>query len=276
MSGPQLFADYRQPNGRSLARYSIVYGPLYSRRRGFSLGINLFPILNTCSFDCVYCYTGGANIKTSAPREGAYPVDSGLLRRALEEAFKAIGSDVYRLEAVDFAGNGEPTLHPYFSMLVAEARRVLREYGLKASLGVLTNSTRLCSPGVREALTLLDHVEAKLDSVVEWKFLAINRPDPLVRLSDILECLRLVRGYTPASIAVQTFLLEDAWFNNYEIMDAEKLGAELARIMPDIVNLYTAYAPPKVKSVKRVPAAVMESFAAVLRAYGLKVRVFPE
>lgn len=272
----KLFADYRSPSGRGMSRFSVVYGPFYSRRRGFSLGVNPFPGVNVCSFDCIYCFRGGPNNKTLAPMRGSHDVTVELLRRALSEAFSVLGDEVYRLEAVDFSGNGEPTLHPRFSELVVEARRLLEEYGVKASLGVITNSTRLCSPSVRDALAVLDHIEAKLDSVVGWKFIRVNRPEPATRLIDVLSCLRVVRGYTPARIAIQVLLLEEDGFRNYELLDAEAMAAELAQIEPDIVHLYTSYAPPKTRTVKKAPSRAMERFASVLRSHGLKVRVFPE
>jgi wyosine [tRNA(Phe)-imidazoG37] synthetase (radical SAM superfamily) len=37
----------------------IIYGPVASRRLGFSLGINLLPPREKpCTFDCVYCQYG--------------------------------------------------------------------------------------------------------------------------------------------------------------------------------------------------------------------------
>jgi wyosine [tRNA(Phe)-imidazoG37] synthetase (radical SAM superfamily) len=272
----RLFADYRAPGGRELARFSIVYGPLRSRRRGLSLGINTFPGLNVCSFRCVYCFRGGANIKTLEPMQGSYNVTPSLLRRALVEALDSLGDEAYRLEAIDFSGNGEPTLHPQFSELVEVARSVIRDYELKASLGVITNSTRLCSPRTRRALDLLDHVEAKLDTVIEWKYELINQPEPAARLGDVLECLRLLRGLTPARVAVQTMLLEYGGVRNYGLEDAEAMSLELSLIEPDIVHLYTSYAPTRVKEVRRAPRAAMEAFAEVLKSRGLKVMVYPE
>ncbi len=271
-----MFVDYRKPGGRGLARFSIVYGPLHSRRRGYSLGINTFPGLNVCSFHCVYCFRGGANVRTLEPMQGSYKVTPSLLRRALVDALEALGDEAYKLEAIDFSGNGEPTLHPLFSELVTEARSVIREYGLKASLGVITNSTRLCSPQTRKALDLLEHIEAKLDTVIDWKYVLINQPEPSARLSDVLGCLRLLRGLTPASVAIQTMLLEFRGVKNYELGDAEAMAMELSRIEPNIVHLYTAYAPTRLREVRRAPRTAMEAFAEVLESRGLKVGVYPE
>jgi wyosine [tRNA(Phe)-imidazoG37] synthetase (radical SAM superfamily) len=41
----------------SEAPYCYVFGPVYSRRLGRSLGVDLVPF-KTCSYDCVYCQLG--------------------------------------------------------------------------------------------------------------------------------------------------------------------------------------------------------------------------
>ncbi|MCK4224283.1 MAG: hypothetical protein KAX39_03820 [candidate division Zixibacteria bacterium] len=44
----------------------IVYGPVNSRRLGFSLGINLLPTnYKLCTFSCLYCHYGWTKIHTN-------------------------------------------------------------------------------------------------------------------------------------------------------------------------------------------------------------------
>ena len=41
----------------------VVFGPVYSRRLGISLGINLLPTgLKYCTFNCIYCECGWTKI----------------------------------------------------------------------------------------------------------------------------------------------------------------------------------------------------------------------
>lgn len=54
-----------------MLREKLVFGPIFSRRLGSSLGINLLPEEGKlCNFDCVYCECGwnkdGRGDKTSA------------------------------------------------------------------------------------------------------------------------------------------------------------------------------------------------------------------
>ena len=42
-----------------MMREETVFGPIYSRRLGRSLGINLLPTKGKiCNFDCIYCECG--------------------------------------------------------------------------------------------------------------------------------------------------------------------------------------------------------------------------
>ena len=42
---------------------SIIFGPIQSRRLGFSLGINLLPVNSKlCNFNCVYCECGWTDL----------------------------------------------------------------------------------------------------------------------------------------------------------------------------------------------------------------------
>jgi len=270
------FADYRSPGGRALSRIAIIYGPLMSRRRGLSLGINLFPGLSVCSFNCVYCFRGGAHIHVPWVYSAEARVTPSDVVDALATALRRIGNEAERLRSIDFSGNGEPTLHPRFAETVRAVREFIEDKGLSVSLGLFTNATRLCSPGVLEALAYLDHVEAKLDAAQEWKLQAINQPSKGISLDNILECLSMLRGRFHGEIALQVLLLGFDAINNYGCSDAEALARAATRIQPDVINLYTAYAPPRLSSVEKAPREIMERYATILRKYGLRVRVFPE
>jgi len=64
----------------------ITYGPLFSRRLGLSLGVNLLPTgYKLCSFDCVYCHYGRTEVKTLAPPPRDFPWTRDVLR-AIEAA----------------------------------------------------------------------------------------------------------------------------------------------------------------------------------------------
>lgn len=250
---------------------TFVYGPLKSRRRGLSLGIDLFPGAKVCSFDCVYCFRGPTLIKVLALRDPGLPTSQELeeeLRRALSEAGE--------VEAVDFSGNGEPTLHSRLSEFAEVVRRVVEELCPRASVGIFTNSSTLGLKSVAQALSELDHVEAKLDAVDEQKFQAINRPAGGVKVRDILRALRSFRREFSGTLAVQVMLVSYSGLQNYTPIDAEAMAEALRVVEPDEVHLYTAYRMPWASSVTSAPRERMMEFAEVLEEQGLRVKVYPE
>jgi len=60
---------------------SHIYGPVPSRRLGFSLGVDILPY-KTCSFDCVYCQLGRTGRKSG--RRGHYFSSRDILRQIKE------------------------------------------------------------------------------------------------------------------------------------------------------------------------------------------------
>jgi len=46
---------------------SLFYGPVLSRRFGYSLGIDIIPF-KICSYDCIYCQLGKTTKKTGVAK----------------------------------------------------------------------------------------------------------------------------------------------------------------------------------------------------------------
>jgi len=251
----------------------IVYGPFPSRRRGLSIGLNLFPCVKVCSFNCVYCFRGPTQVKIPLPEPGL-GVDGETLRRSLESALRALGGADAQIRAVDFSGNGEPTLHPGLGSLIAVVRSVLRAYGLNASVGIFTNSSTLILDEVVEVIAGLDHVEAKLDTAVDWKFKAINRPHRAVSLKSVVEGLKRLRRRFRGTLAVQVMLLGYGRVVNYTEQDAQLMAQTLAEVDPDVVHVYTVYRKPRLSNVYAAPVQVLNVYARILRESGLRVEVY--
>ncbi len=71
-------------------------------------------------------------------------------------------------------------------------------------------------------------------------------------------------------------LLDYKGLANYRPPEAERLVDLLAQLEPDVVHLYTTYAPTRLREARRAPARAMEALAALLRERGLRVNVYPE
>ncbi len=255
---------------------AVIYGPVQSRRRGRSLGINLFPIKKVCSFDCIYCLRGRTIIKIDKPDIKYLQVSVNQVINILREVLNKIETDT-----IDLSGNGEPTLYPYLEDLCSELRKICDEFKIR-SLGIFTNSSTLKYENVLKALRYVDHIEAKLDTALEEKFRIINRPCENIKLKDIVEGLLQVRKNLNCELAVQVLLLkyvsnDGKVIVNYSEEDAHNMANILQKIEPDIVNIYTIYRPVMTSHrIERPDVESVKIFSNVLESAGLKVRVFIE
>ncbi len=121
--------------------HEIVFGPpIHSRRLGISLGINLLPYDGKlCSFDCIYCECGfnkDFRTKTKLP-------DRMNVRAALENKLLSLLKEGVTPDVITFAGNGEPTMHPEFEVIVDDTVELRNIYFPDAKISVLTNGMHL-------------------------------------------------------------------------------------------------------------------------------------
>ena len=153
--------------------HSSVFGPIHSRRLGTSLGINLSPNDGkTCSFDCLYCEAG---FNAQGAGKSGIPSEEKVVRD-LEAKLREMKKNGENLDVITFSGNGEPTLHPKFDEIVDNVLRLRDTYFPKAKVSVLTNSTRIFTPKVANALKKVDNNILKLDSAIEQTMRLIDRP----------------------------------------------------------------------------------------------------
>lgn len=172
--------------------HSTIFGPIHSRRLGTSLGINLSPNDGkTCSFDCLYCEAGfnsqGAG-KSGLPSEEA-------VAEGLESKLREMKEKGENLDVITFSGNGEPTLHPRFPEIMDRVLALRDEYFPKAKVSVLTNSTRIFSTKVAEALKKADNNILKLDSALEDTMRLIDCPgDKNFTVKRVVDALKQFSG----------------------------------------------------------------------------------
>lgn len=244
---------------------SIVYGPLFSRRLGRSLGINLLPTgYKLCSFDCVYCHYGRTGVKALSPAARDFPWVREVLR-AVETALRKYPNVDY----LTFSGNGEPTLHPSFPAIIAAVRRLRDELSPGTKLALFSNATTAHRPHIREALALFDAPILKLDAGDPKTLARINRPAPEVKLEDILDGLKEVPGCIIQSVLV------DGRVSNVQGEPFEAWVAALAAIGPAQVQIYSTDYPVPEAGVERVLPYVLKRIAGeVEERTGIKVRAY--
>ncbi len=208
-----------------------LYGPVPSRRLGFSLGVDFIPF-KTCSLDCIYCQLGHVPEKTVARKD--YIPASEILSQIKEK----IDSGV-RIDYITFSGSGEPTLNTEIGKLILDIKRLT-----EIPVAVLTNSTLLQREDVREALLAADLVVPSLDAVTQDVFEKINRPHPSLRISDVIAGLKKFRQEFKGKIWIEVLLVKDI---NDSPSHLQKLKTVLTEIYPDKVQLNTVVRPPAEK-----------------------------
>jgi wyosine [tRNA(Phe)-imidazoG37] synthetase (radical SAM superfamily) len=233
------------PERRSEPNY--LYGPVPSRRLGYSLGVDILPF-KTCSLDCVYCQLG-TEPKTTVRRAEFVPA-----RAVLAQVRKAVASG-QRIDAITFSGSGEPTLNSGIGTIIRGIKRSTR-----IPVVVLTNSSCLTSPGVRRDLRQADIVVPSLDAADEAVFRKVNRPHAGLTAAGIVAGLAAFRREFPGQIWLEIMLVRGV---NDGPRHLRKLKAAAELIRPDRIQLNTVVRPPAVKSARPLGPAEMEKIRKV-------------
>lgn len=229
----------------------IIYGPVNSRRLGRSLGTNLLPTAyKLCSFDCVYCHYGRTGVKTLFPEERHFPSVKQVLD-AVEEALRTYPDINY----LTFSGNGEPTLHPYFPAIASAVCHLRDELRPDIKLAILSNSTTVHLPHIREALSVFDAPIMKLDAGDPRTLAAINRPASAVELEHIIEGLKEIPG-----LIIQSVLVEGK-VTNVRDEAFEAWLSTLSMIRPIRVQIYSTDRPVPEAGAQRVSPSALRRIA---------------
>ena len=205
-----------------------IYGPVPSRRLGFSLGIDIIPF-KTCSFDCIYCQLGKAQKKKIERKEYFDVVD------IISQIENILASD-RRIDFITFSGSGEPTLNLALKEIIREIKKIT-----KVSVAVLTNSSLLSREDVRQALQAADLVVPSLDAVTQAVFNKINRPHLSLKIEDIIQSLKFFRSQFKGLIWLEVMLVKGI---NDSTDHIKKLKGIIEEIGPDKVQLNTVIRPP--------------------------------
>jgi wyosine [tRNA(Phe)-imidazoG37] synthetase (radical SAM superfamily) len=211
----------------------IIYGPVRSRRLGRSLGINILPAeRKVCSFDCLYCQYGFSQGKTreeAGKETNCLPTVTGVLS-AVEGAVLNLPEPAAYLT---FSGNGEATLHPGFKEIVLGLRDIRDRLCPGSKTAILSNSSMVNDPLIREALALLDVRIMKLDAGTEEMFAHYNRPAKGITLEDTVAGLAALEDVTIQSLFTR------GPEGNFTQEHVSAWVGQVKKISPLFVQLYT-------------------------------------
>ncbi len=236
---------------KGLRSAHYIYGPVYSRRLGFSLGIDVISS-KICSFECVYCQLGKTSQKTIRRFKS---VNLYRFKKELKDALKRIG----RIDYITISGSGEPTLHRDLDVIIREAKKI--SLG-KIPVCVITNSSLLYRKDVREELTDADVIMPSLDAPTQEVFEIINRPHRGISFEKVIDGLVRLRDEYTGNIFLEVMLIKG--YNDrkdYAYMFREIIE----KIKPDKIFLTLPYRPAPLSKASLIPSdSVTRYFRKVL------------
>jgi wyosine [tRNA(Phe)-imidazoG37] synthetase (radical SAM superfamily) len=251
---------------------NIVFGPVYSRRLGVSLGINLLPNNSKyCNFNCIYCECGWTEIKKG---EKIILPNREELTTRLTNKLKDLKGTVNEPDTITFAGNGEPTIHPDFPGIIDDTIKIRDKYAPKAQISVLSNASMLRKPKVVEALKKIELNIQKLDSGIENTFNLINQTAKGLSFDKIVDGLLAFEG----KIIVQTLFLRGDYNGNYiDNTTPEEIDAWLKilkKINPEYVMIYPIDRGTPAKNLQKIPEEQLNEIAAQVEKEGIRTKVY--
>ena len=215
-----------------MLREKLVFGPIFSRRLGSSLGINLLPENGKiCNFDCVYCECGW---NKDGRDDSRLPLPEEL-RRELEAKLSECKSAGTSIDSITFSGDGEPTLNPHFPEMIDITLELRDKYFPDSVISVLTNATRICRKEVREALMKVDNPILKLDAASDRMVELINQPACDYSVNDIVQDMKLFGG----NFIMQTMFLRFPGFSTEEPENLKAWMDIVRETKPREVMVYT-------------------------------------
>ena len=252
--------------------HDVVFGPVRSRRLGLSLGINLLPLhTKYCSFNCIYCECGWTPPQTDNPP--GFP-SRGEVNLYLEQRLQQLKDESYLPDAITYAGNGEPTLHPDFAGIVDDTLALRDRYAPGAKVTVLSNASRIHVPAVFEALRKLDNNILKLDAGFEKMFILINNPVEPVLFSNLIENLKKFNG----NLIIQSMFLRGTYkgetVDNTTSGEVAEWLRHLVEIKPKMVMIYPIARETPVHNLVKIPVAELNAISEMVKTAGINVSVY--
>jgi wyosine [tRNA(Phe)-imidazoG37] synthetase (radical SAM superfamily) len=250
----------------------VIFGPVRSRRLGLSLGVNLLPLHSKyCSFNCIYCECGW-----TPPDQAKHPEfpSRAEVSMYLEQRLEELVNDDHLPDAITYAGNGEPTLHPEFAGIVDDTIALRDQFAPDAKVTVLSNSSMIQVPAVFQALQKLDNNILKLDAGSAYLFNMINNPVEPVEFTGLIENLKKFQG----NLIIQSMFLRGNFkghvVDNTTNNEVSEWIRHLVEINPKLVMIYPIARATPVHNLEKIGLHELEEIAEKVRKAGLKVQVY--
>lgn len=248
-----------------MLREDTVFGPIFSRRLGTSLGINLLPEHGKiCNFDCIYCECGwnrdgrGDTLLPTAEK----------VRGDLERMLQKLQNEGTNVDSITFSGDGEPTLNPQFAEIIDDTLALRDRYAATAKVSVLSNATRVGDDSVFAALRKVDNPIMKIDAPTNELVRKINNPQGDYDVRRVVEALRRFEG----NFILQWCMLRSASFDSTSAEVVQGMMQIVRELHPRELMVYTIDRPTPAEGLTKVTVDEMRSLLAPLLAEGFAIQ----
>jgi wyosine [tRNA(Phe)-imidazoG37] synthetase (radical SAM superfamily) len=225
--------------------YKYIFGPVPSRRLGYSLGVDLVPF-KTCSFDCIYCQLGKTTLKTAERKEFVSSAE-------IVDELKIKLNENIAIDYITLSGSGEPTLYSDLGGLIKEIRKMTNK-----PLAVLTNGSILWDKAVVKGLQDADLVIPSLDAGSRDVYQQVNRPCKGLGFEKVVKGIIDFSAEFRNKIWLEVFLVNGINTNPKAVGDINSI---IKIINPAKIQLNTVKRPPLESFALSVPEKDMLELA---------------
>ncbi len=215
----------------------IAFGPIPTRRLGYSLGINNIPP-KYCSYSCVYCQVGKA-VRMDIQRKEFYSPQE--IADQVTEKVRLAKRNNGRIDYLSFVPDGEPTLDLNLGATIQKLK------SLDIPVAVITNGSLLWREDVQQELMDVNWISVKVDAhtIPVWK--RVNHPVKTLDYPVMLSGIGAFRKQFRGKFTTETMLVKGLNDSENEI---NAIARFIAGVGPDTAYLAIPTRPPAVKSVR--------------------------
>lgn len=251
-----------------MLREETVFGPIFSRRLGTSLGINLLPEKGKiCNFDCIYCECGW----NKDGRDDTVIPTAAKVSADLENMLVRLQKQGTKVDSITFSGDGEPTINPAFPQIIDDTLRLRDELAPTAKVSVLSNATRAHLPEVFHALSKVDNPIMKIDAPTNALIEKVNKPAPGYDIARVVEALEQFQG----NFVLQTCMLRSKEYD-FDSSRPEVLDGWMdivRRLRPREIMVYTIDRPTPAQGLEKFTVEEMTALVQPLIDEGFRLQI---
>jgi len=168
-----------------------------------------------------------------------------LIRKDVADKLREAAAMKASVDFLTIVPDGEPTLDIQLAELLDSLK------GFKPNTAVISNSSLIWDPEVRQALMKADWVSLKVDTVSESVWHRIDRPHGTLSLDRILEGIRTFSGEYKGIFVTETMLLKGINDTTEQISETGKF---LAKVNPSVSYLSVPTRPPA-ENLTEIPSS---------------------